>query len=485
MAGRALMFQGTGSDVGKSVIVAGLCRAYARRGLKVLPFKPQNMSNNAAVAKEGGEIGRAQWLQAFAAGAEPSIHMNPVLLKPESDTGAQVVIHGKVAATAEARLYQNMKPKLLGAVLESYETLKAQADLVLIEGAGSPAEVNLRENDIANMGFALPSQTPVVLIGDINRGGVIAAITGTYGLLPEEERQLIKGFVINQFRGDISLFDGGINRIEMETGWPSFGVVPFLRCARELPAEDAVILEQGAQLATNTFKVVVPLLPRIANFDDLDPLKAEANIEVLFCPPGTPLPRDADLIVLPGSKATISDLRFLKKEGWDVDVKAHARTGGAVLGICGGYQMLGHYVSDPDGVEGRVDSEQGLGLLDLETILQPHKTVKQTKATLTELDCDALGYEIHMGDTKPVGATRSFMEVGARVIGYRHAEKSVYGTYLHGLFDSGEFRQKFLKLLSASTTGEDHVARISRSLDTLADALEYRLDLDRMLDQAR
>ena len=478
------MFQGTGSDVGKSVLVAGLCRAYTRRGLKVLPFKPQNMSNNAAVTADGGEIGRAQWLQAQAANAEPSVHMNPVLLKPETNTGAQVVVHGKLFARAEAGEYQKMKPQLLSAVMESFKELKAQADLVLIEGAGSPAEVNLREGDIANMGFALPTQTPVVLIGDINRGGVIAAITGTHGLLPLEEQQLIKGVIINMFRGDASLFDGGITRIEQDTGWPCYGVVPFLRCARELPAEDAVVLERGAQSAKTNFKVVVPLLPRIANFDDLDPLKAEAGVDVVFCPPGMPLPQDADLIVLPGSKATIADLRFMKAEGWHVDVLAHARQGKAVLGICGGYQMLGQMVCDPDGVEGIADSEAGLGLLDVETTLQPIKKTAQTKAKVPAFDCDASGYEIHMGQTVAKDGAKPFMHVGERVIGHSAPDQPIYGTYLLGLFTKGDFRQRFCKQLGADVSAANHHVRVDASLDELASALEEHLNLDQILDHA-
>lgn len=483
MAGRALMFQGTGSDVGKSVLVAGLCRAYSRRGLKVLPFKPQNMSNNAAVTLDGGEIGRAQWLQAIAANAEPNIHMNPVLLKPESDTGAQVVVHGKFIAKAEADTYQRLKQELLGAVMESFEVLKSEADLVLVEGAGSPAEVNLRQGDIANMGFALPSKTPVVLIGDINRGGVIASIVGTHTLLPQEERDLIKGVIINQFRGDVRLFDGGITRIEQDTGWSSFGVVPFLRCVRELPAEDAVVLEQNVELTKASFKIVVPLLPRIANFDDLDPLKAEEGVEVVFCPPGVPLPRDADLIVLPGSKNTIADLRFLKAEGWATDILAHARAGGAVLGLCGGYQMLGNLICDPKGVEGKPDEEAGLGLLDVETVMEPEKTTKQCTAEVPLFGCRASGYEIHIGKTQ--GAAPVVMTVGERMIGHHDENRRVFGTYLHGLFDDGIFRQRFMQQLGASISANDHLGHVNKSLDAFADALEEHLNLDQILDQAR
>nr|WP_202899251.1 cobyric acid synthase [Kordiimonas gwangyangensis] len=277
--------------------------------------------------------------------------MNPVLLKPESDTGAQIIVHGKFYGRAEAKVYQERKAELLGKVISSFEHLKSQADLVLVEGAGSPAEVNLRATDIANMGFALPTNTPVALVGDINRGGVIAAIAGTYHLLPPEEQALIKGVIINQFRGDVRLFDGGLTAITEQTGWPCFGVVPFLRAVRDLPAEDAVVLEQDAKSRTGKLKVAVPMLPRIANFDDLDPLAAEEDVEVVMVPPGKPLPRDAGLIILPGSKATIADLRFLKAEGWHHDLHAHVRAGGHVLGICGGYQMLGDVVQDLTGLK--------------------------------------------------------------------------------------------------------------------------------------
>ena len=350
MNGRALMLQGTGSDVGKSVLVAGLCRALSHRGLVVRPLKPQNMSNNAAVADDGGEIGRAQWLQAKACGVPPSVHMNPVLLKPQSDTGAQVVVLGKLAEVQEARAYQNRKAAFLETILESFATLKRQADLVLVEGAGSPAEVNLRANDIANMGFALPTETPVLLVADINRGGVIAALVGTHALLPAAERDLIKGYVINQFRGDQSLFDDGLAAISARTGWPSLGVVPHLPCVRRLPAEDAVALERPERAAAGRLRVATVMLPHIANFDDLDPLKEEADVELIFCPPGEALPAGLDLIVLPGTKSTLSDLRALKANGWHIDIQAHVRQGGMVLGICGGYQMLGRQVHDPAGI---------------------------------------------------------------------------------------------------------------------------------------
>jgi adenosylcobyric acid synthase len=485
MAARALMLQGTGSDVGKSILVAGLCRAYVRRGLRVLPFKPQNMSNNAAVTASGGEIGRAQWLQALAAKVPPSVDMNPVLLKPESDTGAQIILHGKPYGRAEADNYQSLKAVLLPSVLASFERLKADADLVLVEGAGSPAEVNLRENDIANMGFALPTKTPVVLVGDINRGGVIAAICGTHGLLPPAERALIKGTIINMFRGDVRLFDGGLARIEVETGWPTFGVLPFLTCVKALPAEDAVILETPGYRRGARFTVAVPLLPRIANFDDLDPLKAEPNIDVIFVPPGTPLPQHADLIIVPGSKATIADLRFLKGQGWDTDIKAHVRAGKAVLGICGGYQMLGKHVTDVCGIEGSPAEEKGIGLLDLETVFGPNKAAEVVTAQMSHLKGTVEGYEIHAGQSKLGEGLIPFMKVGKRIIGVKSAALPVYGTYLHGLFGNGEFRQKFMQEIGGNASNEAFGPKVEAALDALAGALEQHLDLDALLDAAQ
>jgi adenosylcobyric acid synthase len=494
MTARALMLQGTGSDVGKSVLTAGLCRAFVRRGLTVRPFKPQNMSNNAAVTDDGGEIGRAQWLQARAAGVAPSVHMNPVLLKPESDTGAQIVLQGRVWGRAEAGSYQQMKAALFDRVLESFAHLKAEADLVLVEGAGSPAEVNLRATDIANMGFALPTDTPVALVGDINRGGVIAAIAGTYHLLPPAERSLIGGVIINQFRGDLSLFGGGIRAIEAETGWCSFGVVPFLRCVKDLPAEDAVVLENGQQRADGKLRIAVPLLPRIANFDDLDPLRAEPGVEVTFVRPGTPLPRDADLIVIPGSKATIADLRFLKAEGWDVDILAHARAGGRVLGLCGGYQMLGARVSDPDGVEGG-GAEAGLGLLAVETRLTPEKAVRSVAGHAPHFGTDVSGYEIHTGVTTGADTARPFILEGQAELGALSPSGRVMGTYVHGLFDRALFRHAFLQALGHTGDGSgdhrdnrdhrDHREKVDAALDALADALEKHLDLDGLFAASR
>ncbi|HET9161093.1 MAG TPA: cobyric acid synthase, partial [Caulobacteraceae bacterium] len=373
MAARALMIQGTGSDVGKSLIVAGLARAFTKRGLRVRPFKPQNMSNNAAVTAEGGEIGRAQALQARAARVAPTVHMNPVLLKPQSEVGAQVVVQGKVVGNAKARDYQTMKAKLLDAVLESFGTLVAESDLVLVEGAGSASEVNLRAGDIANMGFARAANVPVVLLGDIDRGGVIASIVGTKTVIDPADAAMIVGFIVNRFRGDPSLFDEGLKTIATKTGWPSFGLVPYFDAAHRLPAEDALGLPTAPR--GEGLKIAVLAYPRIANFDDFDPLRLEPSVNLVFVRPGEALPGDAALVILPGSKATIADLAALRQAGWDIDLRAHVRRGGHVLGICGGYQMLGRSIADPDGIEGPPAMVEGLGLLPVDTVLEGDKVL--------------------------------------------------------------------------------------------------------------
>ncbi|MFZ3226883.1 MAG: cobyric acid synthase, partial [Xanthobacteraceae bacterium] len=397
MPARALMFQGTGSDVGKTLIVAGLARALTLRGLRVRPFKPQNMSNNAAVTADGGEIGRAQALQARAARVPPSVHMNPVLLKPQSEIGAQIVVQGRVYGSAKAAAYQHMKRDLLPFVLDSYERLRADADVVLIEGAGSAAEVNLRENDIANMGFARAAGAPVVLIGDIDRGGVIASVAGTKTVIAPDDASLIRGFIVNKFRGDPALFADGMARIAQLTGWQALGLVPHFPDARLLPAEDALALEQELPAKSQArLRIAVPILPHIANFDDLDPLDAEPAVEVIRVRPGAALPGDADLIVLPGSKSTIADLTALRAAGFDIDIAAHRRRGGAVLGLCGGFQMMGRSVADPDGIEGAPATVDGLGLLDVATIISAEKRLEPVRGATAD-GAPFAGYEMHMG----------------------------------------------------------------------------------------
>ncbi|WP_311032534.1 cobyric acid synthase [Mesorhizobium koreense] len=484
------MLQGTGSDVGKTVLVAGLCRVARRRGLSVRPFKPQNMSNNAAVAEipggeEMGEIGRAQWLQALACGVAPTVHMNPVLLKPQSDIGAQVVVQGKVFGEAGARDYQALKGRLLDAVMASWEEAGKGADLVVVEGAGSPAEINLRDRDIANMGFATRADVPVVLVGDIDRGGVIASLVGTHHILPEEDRRMIVGYLVNKFRGDVSLFDDGLKAIDHYTGWPCFGVVPWLKDAARLPSEDSVVLERLADGYPSALKVAVPMLGRIANFDDLDPFRAEPDVEVVFVPPGKRLPVDAGLVVIPGSKSTIADLAYFRENGWDRDLAAHRRRGGHIVGLCGGYQMLGRRVLDPDGVEGAVREADGLGLLDVETVMAPQKTVRNIAARSARFDTPIEGYEIHMGETDGGDRVRPVAIVDGNGEGATSPDGKVLGTYLHGLFTADAFRKKFLESLGIRSGDLDYRAAVENALDGVADGLEAHLDCNALLAAAR
>jgi len=483
------MFQGTGSDVGKSLVVAGLCRAFTRRGLRVRPFKPQNMSNNAAVTGDGGEIGRAQALQARACGVAPSVHMNPVLLKPESETGAQIVVQGKLRGSAHARAYADLKPTLMPAVLESFARLGAEADLVLVEGAGSPAEVNLRRGDIANMGFAQAAGAPVVLVGDIDRGGVIAAIVGTHALLAPEERALLQGYIVNKFRGDPALFAGAPATVKQATGLDCLGIVPWFKDAHRLPAEDALALDAPAPAAKDAaaIKIAVPRLPRIANFDDLDPLRAEPDVRVEIVPPGAPLPRDADLVLLPGSKATLADLTALKAEGWDIDVRAHVRRGGRVLGLCAGYQMLGRSIADPGGIEGPPGQAQGLGLLELETVLTPDKTLRAATGTDRATGEAIAGYEMHVGATSGPGTARPMLELAGRPDGAVSRDGRVMGCYVHGLFARDAFRAAFLASLRAGrrNPGVVYEATVEAALDSLSDHLARAIDLERLLGLAR
>ncbi|TBN39472.1 cobyric acid synthase [Paracoccus subflavus] len=470
----ALMIQGTGSNVGKSLLVAGLCRAARRRGLAVAPFKPQNMSNNAAVTADGGEIGRAQALQARACGLEPLTDMNPVLLKPESDTGAQVILHGRAIGRAGASDYQGLKPRLLAGVLDSFSRLSARHDLVIVEGAGSPAEVNLRPRDIANMGFARAATVPVILVGDIDRGGVIAQIVGTKTVLEPEDAAMIQGFLVNKFRGDPRLFDDGYRLIERHTGWRGFGVVPWFPGAHRLPAEDAMDLRgsRGAGL-----HVVCLALSRIANFDDLDPLAAEPGVRLTMLGPGRAVPGDADLVLIPGTKSTLGDLGFLRDQGWDVDLAAHVRRGGHVLGICGGYQMLGRTIRDPSGSDGTAGEVAGLGLLDVDTVMAADKRLR--RITGTALGQPVAGYEIHMGRTAGPDCARPFAHVPAPD-GAVSDDGRIAGTYLHGLFAGDAFRAAWLGRLGAqSQPGYDK--GVEQSLDDLAQHLERHLDVPGLL----
>ena len=480
------MIQGTGSDVGKSLIVAGLARAFMRRGLSVLPFKPQNMSNNAAVTEDGGEIGRAQALQARACGVSPCVDMNPVLLKPQSETGAQVVVQGRILTNAKAREYQALKPRLLSAVLESFDRLKAKSDLVLVEGAGSASEINLRQGDIANMGFAQAADVPVALVGDIDRGGVIAQIVGTRAVIDAADAAKIVGFIVNRFRGDPSLFAEGMRAIERHTGWPALGLVPHFAKARRLPAEDALALEHREARGDGAITIAVPVLPRISNFDDLDPLKLEPALKLLLMRQGEPLPGNADLVLLPGSKATIADLHALRAEGWDVDIAAHLRRGGQVLGLCGGYQMLGRVIRDPDGIEGPPGETEGLGLLDVETVLTPKKSLRAVEGQSLPGGDPFAGYEMHVGVTTGPDTARPVLRFSdGRADGATSADGRVKGVYVHGLFSDPRQRAALLAGFGASSSGLSYEGDVEKTLDELASHLGAHLDLDRLLTLAR
>ena len=481
------MLQGTGSSVGKSVLVAGIARALTRRGLRVRPFKPQNMSNNAAVTPDGGEIGRAQALQARACGVAPSVHMNPVLLKPQSETGAQIVLQGRVVGTARAREYQELKPTLLPHVLDSFSRLRAEADIVLVEGAGSASEINLRRNDIANMGFASATGTPVVLVGDIDRGGVIAALVGTKAVLDPDDAARIAGFIVNRMRGDPSLFAEGMTAIAARTGWAPIGLVPYLDAVRRLPAEDAADLREIATAARavrsgNRVRIAVPMLPMISNFDDLDPLLAEPSVECLLLPPDRPLPGDCDLVILPGSKATIADLSVLRREGWEVDLLAHRRRGGQVLGLCGGYQMLGRTIEDPEGVEGAPGMVPGLGLLDVETVLGGRKRLDLAEGMLLPEEVLCSGYEMHIGRTRGPDRSHPFLRrLDGSGEGAVSGDGRVAGTYLHGLLAGDAARSALLRRLGLRPAPRDHELGIETALDAWAAHLEHHLDIDRLL----
>lgn len=482
---RAIMFMGTGSDVGKSLVVAGLARAYANRGLKVAPFKPQNMSNNAAVTADGGEIGRAQALQARAARVAASVHMNPVLLKPETTTGAQIIVQGRRQGSMAARDYFRSRQQWMGAILDSFEKVSRGSDVILVEGAGSPGEINLRDGDLANMGFAAAANLPAVLIGDIHRGGVIAAIAGTFAILPPDDRARLKAFIINKFHGDAELFSEGRNFLERETGTPCLGIIPHFAAARRLPAEDAVAIEEMTASHSHGMKISVLRLPRIANFDDLDPLRLEPGVSLTFVQPGEPIPADSRLVIIPGSKSTIGDLAALRKEGWDIDLMAHVRRGGLVLGLCGGYQMLGHTIADPQGLEGSPGSAPGLGLLDVTTALLPDKTLRETSGLHVPTGAAISGYEIHLGHTEGPDCARPFAMLDGRQDGAISASGRVMGSYLHGCFSGDDFRARFLRGLGIPATAWSFEATVDRTLDELAQHLESHLDLDHLLSLAR
>jgi adenosylcobyric acid synthase len=479
------MILGTGSNVGKSLIVAGLCRLFADRGLKVRPFKPQNMSNNAA-ATPGGEIGRAQALQARAARIAPDTDMNPVLLKPESETGSQIVLQGRVAGHLASGDYAR-RGDFMPQVLQSFSRLGEGADLVIVEGAGSPAETNLRARDIANLGFARAAGVPAILIGDIDRGGVIASLVGTHAVLDAADRAMISGFAINRFRGDASLFSAGVETVRAATGWPCLGIVPWFADAARLPAEDGLDLRGGERRPGAALRIAVPVLPGIANFDDLDPLKREEAVDLSLVARGHALPGDADLIILPGSKTTLRDLAVLRAEGWDIDILGHHRRGGHVLGLCGGYQMLGRIVRDPLGLEGPAGEAAGLGLLDVETVLSPEKTVREVEFTHAASGSSGRAYEIHLGASEGPDTARAPFRIDGRGDGASSADRRVVGTYLHGVFASDAMRSAWLGGIAGRPVGStlNYEADVEATLDRLAEQLARHLDVEAILALAR
>jgi adenosylcobyric acid synthase len=469
---QTLMVQGTTSDAGKSTVVAALCRLLARQGIKVVPFKPQNMALNSAVTADGGEIGRAQALQAQAAGLVAHTDMNPVLLKPSSDTGAQVIIHGKARADMNARDYHQYKTTAMQAVLASYGRLSTQYETVLVEGAGSPAEVNLRARDIANMGFAEAVDCPVILVADIDRGGVFAHFIGTLACLSESERKRIIGFVINRFRGDISLLEPGLEWLQQQTGKPVLAVLPYLH-GLLLDAEDAV---ERTQSARGAFRVIAPVVPRISNHTDFDALRAHPEVDLQFIGPGQAIP-SADLIILPGSKNTRADLDWLLAHGWQQALARHLRYGGKLIGICGGYQMLGRTVADPHGVEGAPGVSQGLGLLDIDTELTREKRLEQVSGRCAFADAVVSGYEIHMGTSHGEALARPAFYLGDRPEGARSADDQILGSYLHGLFDTPQACAALLRWAGLDSNASVDLAQLREdSLDRIADAARPLLD---------
>ena len=476
-----LMVQGTTSDAGKSTLVAGLCRLMARRGLRVAPFKPQNMALNSAVTMDGGEIGRAQAVQAQACGIAPHTDMNPVLLKPNTDVGAQVIVHGHALANMHAQDYHAYKRIAHEAVLASYTRLAAQYQAVVVEGAGSPAEINLREGDIANMGFAEAVDCPVILVADIDRGGVFAHLVGTLALLSESERARVKGFVINRFRGDLALLESGLRWLENHTGKPVFGVLPYLH-GLHLEAEDAI--ETAQMTHADALRVVVPVLPRISNHTDFDPLRLHPRVDLRFVRVGEPLP-GCDLVILPGSKNVRADLDALREHGWERALQRHLRYGGRVLGICGGFQMLGRVLRDPHGIEGPCGDSEGLGLLDCATTLEPQKRLANVHGRLAFADVPVRGYEIHAGHTTGAGLCRPFAHLGQGPEGAVSADDQVMGSYVHGLFEEAATCDALLRWAGlADPASPDYPTRREQDIDRLADAVELHLDVELILGLA-
>ncbi|MBK3510241.1 cobyric acid synthase [Pseudomonas sp. MF6747] len=472
-----LMVQGTTSDAGKSTLVTALCRWLVRQGIGVVPFKPQNMALNSAVTAEGGEIGRAQAVQAQAANLAPHTDMNPVLLKPNSDTGSQVIIHGRAVTSMNAVAYHDYKAIAMQAVLASHARLSEAYPVVMVEGAGSPAEINLRANDIANMGFAEAVDCPVLLIADINRGGVFAHLVGTLQLLSPTEQARVKGFIINRFRGDIALLQPGLDWLEARTGKPVVGVLPYVMDLH-LEAEDGIDQRQ-IDKAAQVLKVVVPVLPRISNHTDFDPLRLHPQVDLQFIGPGQAIPA-ADLIILPGSKSVRSDLAYLRANGWDTAIARHLRYGGKVLGICGGLQMLGEQVHDPLGLEGLAGSSEALGLLAFSTTLEQEKQLRNVRGRLLLEDAEVSGYEIHAGVTSGSALSNAavLLDDGRRD-GALSEDGQILGTYLHGVFETPAACSALLRWAGLQDVQEvDYHALRERDIERLADLVENHLDTE-------
>ncbi|MGR5283027.1 cobyric acid synthase [Photobacterium damselae] len=476
---QAIMVQGTTSDAGKSVLVAGLCRVLARKGIAVAPFKSQNMALNSAVTQDGGEIGRAQAVQAQACRIEPTVDMNPVLLKPNTDIGAQVIVQGKALADMDAVGYHNYKKVVMGPIMDSFAKLQAQYQTVVIEGAGSPAEINLRENDVANMGFAEKADVPVIIIADIDRGGVFAHLYGTLALLSESEQNRVKGFVINRFRGDIKLLESGLDWLEQKTGKPVLGVLPYLH-GLMLEAEDAINSQQVESTTDQPLRVAIPVLTRVSNHTDFDPLRMHPQVNLMLVGKGEPLP-PCDLVIIPGTKNVRDDLAYLKEQGWDQQIQRHLRLGGKLMGICGGYQMLGQTIADPLGIEGKAGESQGLGYLDVTTVLEQEKQLKQVSGILTlpnQASVPVRGYEIHAGVTTGVQVDAP-IQLESGLDGQLGLDNQVFGTYLHGVFERQEACDAILSWAGLEATQTPDFDQIrEQGIDRVADTIEQYLDLE-------
>ena len=474
-----VMFQGTGSDVGKSIFVAGLCRLAKNKRILVAPFKPQNMSNNSFVTVDGGEIGRSQAFQAFASGVEPHSDMNPILLKPESNSKTQIIVNGKLYRTIDSKNYKFYKKKLLEIALDSYTKLKKKYDLILAEGAGSPAEINLRNNDLANMGFASRAKLPVILIGDIDRGGVIAQIVGTKEVLSKNDKKLVLGFLINKFRGNLSLFQKGYDFIEKRTNWKGYGVLPWFEKCSNFPAEDS--FDISFKKKKSKYKIVCLQLSRISNFDDLDPLAQEPKIEVEMIKSGNKIPKDADLVIIPGSKSTISDLLHLKRNKWDLDLKNHLKNKKFILGICAGYQMLGKEIFDDSLIESERKKIKGLGFLNVTTKMKKKKKTVKVNALHYESGLYFDGYEIHIGQTEGKDCLKPFSLVNNKKDGAISQNGLVMGSYIHGMFNNNLFRSFFIKKIFGINSNLNYQKKLNDSLDEFSNLIEEKTKICELL----